>query len=267
MRRCAVIGDPAGHSLSPAIHRAGYAACGLDWSYEAITVPAAGLRAFVEGVLADPEWAGLSVTAPHKDAIRAFGESDHVTRLVGAGNTLVCGPTPSVHNTDVPGFVRAWRHHELPTPRRAAIVGNGATARSLLVALAGLEVREVIVLARDPGRARGVVELGGVLGLGVEVQRIGEPLPGVDLLASTVPAAATAPHARDWAASARILFDAVYDPWPTPIGLAAGPGQAVLTGLDLLAGQAVDQFHLLTGQQVTFEQCRSAALGELGRRR
>ena len=41
--RCAVLGDPIAHSLSPVLHRAAYAAVGLDWSYEAVRVPRGGL--------------------------------------------------------------------------------------------------------------------------------------------------------------------------------------------------------------------------------
>ena len=81
LRHAGVVGDPAGHSLSPAIHRAGYAANDLDWAYEAYTVAPAELDAFVGERLDDPAWAGLSVTAPHKEAILAFGEADEPTRL------------------------------------------------------------------------------------------------------------------------------------------------------------------------------------------
>lgn len=266
--RCALIGDPAEHSLSPAIHRAGYARLGLDWRYDAITVAPDSLEEFVGGCLADASWAGLSVTAPHKESIVAFGEPDHVTRLVGAGNTLVLhresGSRPAtVHNTDVPGFVRAWRARGLGVPRTAVIVGNGATARSLLVALAGLHVTRVIVLARDPARAARTVELGIALGVDTSSQPLGFVPSDVDLVANTIPSAATVGYARAWADAAPWLFDAVYHPWPTPLGAAAAPHHTVLTGLDLLAGQAVDQFHLLTGGAVTFDDCHSAALAEL----
>ena len=38
--RCAVLGDPIAHSLSPVLHRAGYAAAGLDdVTYDAVRVP------------------------------------------------------------------------------------------------------------------------------------------------------------------------------------------------------------------------------------
>ncbi|MGO1384499.1 MAG: shikimate dehydrogenase family protein, partial [Arachnia sp.] len=207
----------------------------------------------------------------HKEAIMAFGEPDHVSRLVGAGNTLVThhgdsAGVPTVHNTDVPGFVRAWRAHGLGVPESAAIVGNGATARSLLVALAGLHVRRVVILARDPSRASSAVDLGIALGIDTTVQPLSLNLGNVDVLANTIPAAATAPFAQSWADAARWIFDVVYSPWPTPLGAAATDEHTVLSGLDLLAGQAVDQFHLLTGGEITFEQAHAAAVAELKRR-
>ncbi|MDF1490284.1 shikimate dehydrogenase family protein [Tessaracoccus caeni] len=267
-RRVAVIGDPAEHSLSPSIHRAGYEAVGLKWRYDAITVSSEELDGFIASVKADPAWAGLSVTAPHKAALLEHGEPDQLARLVGGGNTLVLAESgATVHNTDVPGFVRAWRAHGLEAPKVAAIVGNGATARSLLVALAGLDTREVLVLARVPERAASLVELGNALGITVTPELIDQEVAGIDLLASTVPTAATAPHAERWAKHSAVIFDAVYDPWPTPLGEAAAvAGRMSLNGLDLLAGQAVDQFFLLTGKPITFELARSAAGRELKRR-
>ncbi len=270
--KCAVIGDPAQHSLSPAIHRDGYRRSALAWDYDALTVPSGDLESFVAGCAADSSWAGLSVTAPHKEAIVAFGEPDHVSRLVGAGNTIVFhdrteANPPTVHNTDVPGFVRAWRARGLGVPKTAAIVGNGATARSLLVALAGLHVAQVVILARDPSRAASAQDLGIALGIDTSVQPLAHNLPDVDLLANTIPAAATQPYAQSWADAAAWIFDAVYDPWPTPLGAAATSDHIMVSGLDLLAGQAVDQFHLLTGGAITFDDAHAAAMTELRRRR
>ena len=62
--RCAVLGDPIEHSLSPALHRAAYAALGLDWTYDAVRVPSGGLGDYVDGL--DDEWRGLSLTMPLK---------------------------------------------------------------------------------------------------------------------------------------------------------------------------------------------------------
>ena len=149
MKRCAVIGDPVEHSLSPAIHRAGYRINGLDWSYEAIRVAPGTLPEFVAS-LTDPGWVGLSVTAPHKKDLLGLGEPDSISLMVQGGNTILLGEEPRVYNTDVPGFIKAWRNRGLEGISTAVIVGNGATARSLLVALSGLSVREVTVLARVP---------------------------------------------------------------------------------------------------------------------
>ena len=43
--RCAVLGSPIAHSLSPALHRAAYAHLDLDWTYEALEVDSGGARA------------------------------------------------------------------------------------------------------------------------------------------------------------------------------------------------------------------------------
>ena len=62
--RCGVVGSPIAHSLSPVMHRAAYASLDLDWTYDAIEVPAGSLADFVDGC--DQTWVGLSVTAPLK---------------------------------------------------------------------------------------------------------------------------------------------------------------------------------------------------------
>ena len=69
MTRCAVLGDPISHSLSPLLHRAAYAALDLPWQYDAHRVAAAELAGFVGGL--GSEWRGLSLTMPLKQpAIR-----------------------------------------------------------------------------------------------------------------------------------------------------------------------------------------------------
>ena len=45
-----------------------------------------------------------------------------------------------------------------------------------------------------------------------------------------------------------MLFDALYDPWPTPLAAAArDAGCRIVSGLDLLLAQAVGQFEQFTG--------------------
>ena len=84
-----VLGRPIGHSLSPVIHNAGYAAAGLgDWSYAAHDCGEAELAPFVAGLGSD--WRGLSLTMPLKEiALEVADEVAPVAAAVGAANTLV----------------------------------------------------------------------------------------------------------------------------------------------------------------------------------
>lgn len=247
------------HSLSPALHRAAYAALGLDWTYSAIDVEPGGAAEFIAGL--DESWRGLSVTAPHKDDLVNCGDPDQVVTLTGAANTWVRTETGAiVRNTDVPGYGVALAAHGIKGLRSATVIGNGATARSAVAGLARAGVDEVQVLARRPERAAGLVELATTLGLSSTVTTLGAPSPSTDIVVSTIPAAGLATHADAVAALAPVVFDSVYDPWPTPLAAAAHQrGALVLNGLDLLAGQAVEQIRWMTGGEVTFELLRPAA--------
>lgn len=267
--RCAVIGHPAAHSLSPALHRAAYRQLGLDWSYEAIDVEPGGVADFVKGL--DGSWRGISVTMPHKEAIRAHGVGDELVELVGVANTLVI-PTdgePLVRNTDVGGFQLAMAQAGVESADSATIIGNGATARSAAVALRMMGVERLLVLARRPERAEWLREFAShQLGMLSEVRPLvaGQVLPA-DVLVSTVPDGGSDALADELAASAPVVFDAIYDPWPTVLAAAAErAGARVVSGLDLLAGQAVEQVRLMTGGEVSFELLVSAGQEELRRR-
>ena len=63
------------------------------------------------------------------------------------------------------------------------------------------------------------------------------------------------------------MLDAVYDPWPTPLAAgAARAGCVVVSGLDLLLWQAVDQFELFTGVKAPVGEMRAALSGSGGTR-
>jgi shikimate dehydrogenase len=56
-----------------------------------------------------------------------------------------------------------------------------------------------------------------------------------------------------------VYFDAVYDPWPTPLAAAASAaGCQIVSGLDLLLAQAVLQFELFTGVDAPVHAMRDA---------
>lgn len=274
--RCAVLGDPIGHSLSPVIHRAAYDALGLDgWQYDAVQVPGGGLAAFVDGL--DPsEWRGLSLTMPLKrEAIAILDSRDEWVRLTAACNTVVLDEDGRRHglNTDVTGALMVLGEHDRPLTR-AAVLGGGATAASVLLALVERGTRHATLVVRDPARAEETVRvvLSHPLRPEVDVRTVDEVVADrleADVLVSTVPASAQVPELLAAVAGIPLVFDVVYEPWPTPLAEAAQrSGRAVISGLDLLVAQAVDQVVAMTGRfDVVVGAMRRAAEDALESRR
>lgn len=272
---CAVLGDPIEHSLSPVLHRAGYAALGLDWTYDAHRVPSGGLPSFLSGL--DATWRGLSLTMPLKrEAVPLVDRLTETATVTGAVNTLLLEEDGSTvgDNTDLPGAVAAVNERWTGPLSTATILGGGATATSVGLALCDLGVTDIRLLVRAPGRAIETVDAlrGAAAAPQVSVGLLAEPYadggglrgPG-DIVVSTIPAKAQTPELVEAMASAPCLFDVIYDPWPTP--LAAAVQGSVVSGLDLLVHQAALQFALFTGRTAPLEQMRRAGELALSQRR
>ena len=257
--KCAVLGDPIAHSLSPVLHRAGYAAVGLDWEYEAIQVPAGGLVGLVGGLGSD--WRGLSVTAPLKREAMILADvaSDRV-RLVGAANTLLLtGGEVHADNTDLPGAVAAIRERYDGAVGDALILGAGATAASTGLALAELGATRIAIAARTASRASDTVAAIAAHPNGPRVRVLDlatVELGDENVVVSTVPVVAQTPGLVARVGGAAVMFDVVYDPWPTPLARAATG--TLVSGLDLLVHQAALQFTAFTGLAAPLAAMRAA---------
>ena len=252
-RRCAVIGHPIAHSLSPLLHSTAYRELGIadQFRYAAIDVTPSELDDFIATL--GPEWVGLSVTAPHKEAILKFGQPTESAAELRAANTLIFGrdgATNQLFNTDVTGFVNALVSVDVTAINSAIIVGAGATARSCLAALRQLGVAEVVVLARDEQRALTSLQpICDRAGVKLRWQSIADVavLPNVDVLVSTVPTNLVPATATQLAAAADTVFEAVYNFYPSNLDLAAQAiGKTHLDGMHLLVFQAIEQLRLMT---------------------
>jgi shikimate dehydrogenase len=266
--RCAVLGSPVAHSLSPVLHRAAYDVLGLDWTYDAVEVREEELPGFLAGL--GEEWRGLSLTMPLKRAvIPLLDEVSEVAARAGAVNTVVLSSGRRLgDNTDVPGAAGAVRERYAGPVDEVVVLGGGATASSVLLALADLGCSRAHLLVRTPARA---AETLAALarhprGLEVDVSTLDRPVPTVDLVVATVPIAAQSPElvGRLVAAVRGAVFDVVYDPWPSPLLTAAARVVPTVHGLDLLAHQAALQVRLMTGRDVGVDVLRSAGLAALG---
>jgi shikimate dehydrogenase len=262
-RRAAVLGKPIAHSLSPAIHKAGYAAAGLTgWSYVAIECAEAELPDLV-GQLG-PEWTGLSLTMPLKEvALAVAGEVAPLAATLGAANTLVrdAGGGWRAENTDAPGMVEALG--PVPSGGHLVVLGAGGTARAALGAVARLSATRVAVAARRVDAVDRLDPVATALGLRLDHYGWADAaslLAAADLAVSTVPEGAADPLADRvaWRAGT-VLLDVLYHPWPTPLAAAAGAaGCRVVSGLDLLLAQAARQFELFTGMPAPVAAMRAA---------
>ncbi|KAB8289271.1 shikimate dehydrogenase [Bifidobacterium ramosum] len=284
--RCAVLGKPIAHSLSPVLHMAAYRALGLDdWRYDRHEVGEHDLDGFLQGL--DPTWHGLSLTMPLKKTIQPYGTPKDVwAKSLKVANTAVFDwthaadhdgkPAIDLYNTDVPGIIYAFQHAcdaaggpslEERSLRRATVIGNGNTAASaacaisvMLAASAGEDEPgkgDLTVVARHPRKnpdiPRIVAEEDGATLHEVGLEQAVESLRGADIAVSTIPG-----HAADAIAETietddsffphGILLDVVYDPRPSALIRAwRDKGGVAIGGEEMLLYQAILQVRLMTG--------------------
>jgi shikimate dehydrogenase len=268
-RRCAVLGSPIAHSLSPVLHRAAYAELGLDWAYDAVEVDTPGLGPFLRGL--DATWRGLSLTMPLKRIVLPLlDQADHWADVSGGANTVILEEGRLLgHNTDVPGAVAALRERTTEPLESAVVLGGGATAASVLLALSELGCRRATLLARSPARA---VDTLAALdrhgrGPGIQVGLLTDAFEVPDVVVSTIPAEAQLPPLVERASAATVVFEVLYHPWPTPLAAAAeAQDRCLVSGLDLLVHQAALQVLLMTGQEAPLEAMRTAGEDALAAR-
>jgi shikimate dehydrogenase len=269
--KAAVLGSPVSHSLSPALHRAAYAALGLDdWSYRAIECDEPALPDLI--ARCGPGWAGLSLTMPLKQAVLPLLDTAEpaVTQLAAANTVVFAGRARHGCNTDVTGIMTALTAAGAGRAGPVVILGAGATARAALAAVHGLGGREAAVAVRDPARATETLAAAARLGMTVTLTPFEPPARSGYLLISTVPAGAADSYAERISgagAGPSAVLDVVYQPWPTRLAAAAGQsGAKVIGGFEMLLHQAARQVELMTGRTAPVPQMREGGLAELRRR-
>ena len=249
--RLAVLGSPIAHSLSPVIHRAAYAVLGIDWTYEAVDITGAQLPDFIASL--DSSWRGLSLTMPLKrDILDVLTHRDPLVDIVGAANTVLLGEGDvRGFNTDVRGVIQSFADVGVSSLGFVHVLGAGATAASVLVAVAQLGARRILVSARTPANALALVELGKRLGVEVMVRAWGvldRSMIVPDAIVSTVPGGSHDVLFAEPIRTGSVLFDVAYDPWPSDLARSwSDVGGTVISGLDLLINQAVGQVRVFVG--------------------
>jgi 3-dehydroquinate dehydratase / shikimate dehydrogenase len=252
-----LIGRPVVHSLSPAMHNAGFAALGLNAVYVPLeTRDLTGLRAFAEQV----GLAGASVTIPFKqDVMPLVDEVAPTAAAAGAVNTLAVRDGRWIGtNTDADGFIEPLKKHLTSgmTGMRAAVLGAGGAARAVGLALRR-EGARVTICARRVEAARRAANA-----IGAQAGEWPAPPGSWDVLVNATPVGSRAVSGTpyDGPFDGRIVYDLVYDPDPTAMMTAArDAGIEVVGGIEMLVAQAERQFEIWTGQRPPAGLFREAA--------
>jgi 3-dehydroquinate dehydratase/shikimate dehydrogenase len=252
-----VVGRPIGHSVSPAMHNAAFAALGIDACY--LPLEAADADDFVDFARAMGV-RGVSVTAPFKrDLMERIDVVDPVAAQVGAINTIRMDEGRwAATNTDVGGFLAPLLTRTLIDGTRASVLGAGGAARGVAIALAHSGAK-VTICARDVSRAEKVAALVGGQAASLP------PAPGSwDLLVNATPVGTWPEVDASPMAGApldgRIVYDLVYNPIRTRLlEDAERAGCETIGGLDMLVAQAQRQCEWWTGRRVATAVMRDAA--------
>lgn len=275
-----VIGWPIEHSMSPAIHNAGFEANEHDGVYLPIPVASGAdmedawvsFKATVGALIEDEHlgFSGASVTLPHKESLVRFAHEqgwaiDALSSLCGAGNTMARGADGqwSVSNTDGPAAVDPLDEELGGVEGRSVVVlGAGGAARGVVYELARRGAL-VTVCNRSLSRAEGLASeacerLGRSAG-GLDRVR-GVPIEGVteaDALVNCTPVGMLggpegSPVTEERLRSIRglkVVEDTVYNPPETSlVKLATKCGVHAFGGLEMFVRQAAGQHEAWTGK-------------------
>ncbi|MGZ9584966.1 shikimate dehydrogenase [Paenibacillus marinisediminis] len=269
----AVIGAPVGHSKSPLMHNAAFAACGWNGVYTAFHVEPEQLKNAIAGMRAFGI-RGINVTIPHKEHVMAYlDEIDESARMIGAVNTIVNDKGKLIgYNTDGPGYVRSLKEEtEVQlTGATVLIIGAGGAARGLAFGLLREGVKHIYIANRTIERAERIAQdlqsMGSIEAVGL-VDRL--PQTGgarVDLVINTTslgmhPYPDEMPLQASYLKPHMIVSDIIYNPLETKLlAEARALGAVTHSGLGMFIYQGVIAFELWTGISAPVSVMRDAVM-------
>lgn len=251
-------------NIGTRFHNHLYDVLGLDFVYKAFTTT--DIAAAIGGVRA-LGIRGCSVSMPFKEDVLALVDDiEPSARAIHSVNTIVNDVSvPGGHltasNTDYLAMQRLIAEHRLDPDGTVLIRGSGGMANAVGAAFRDSGFTSGVIVARN-------ADTGGALAdrLGYEyAPAVGDRTASVIVNVTPI-GMAGGPEASDCAfepatiAAADTVFDVVALPSETPlIAAARAAGTAVVTGAEVIALQAAEQFERYTGVRPTAEQVAEAS--------
>ncbi len=271
-----VIGNPVGHSLSPAIFNACFDEQGVNAVYLPILLEGEkeSFNEFMGNIeCRDAGFAGFSVTLPHKahalDYVEQSGDQlEALAATIGAVNTLKIGFSSLVsgYNTDYAGAMNALLaamgidKHGLHNVK-AAVLGAGGVARAIVAGLTDVGAK-VVVYNRTVAKAKSLAEEFKCSFASIDEAAMTDATVVINCTSIGMhPNVDAAALPADSVSSEMVVFDTVYNPLETLLlKHAKDAGAKPVTGAEMFVRQAMAQYKIFTGKTADEELMRQTVL-------
>ena len=274
---CAVIGNPIGHSLSPALHNAAFNEKNLDFVYLAFQEE--DVQSALAGMRALKNFRGMSVTIPHKiDAMKYVDEIAEVDRSIGSINTIINENGKLIGmGTDGLGALKALVDAGVVLDGKSVVMlGAGGAARAIAFTLArNAKLSKLTIMDINETLLKGLtadLQAGTDTCIGSEVlndNSLVQAMAHADVIINCTPIGM---HPREGVSlvpvelfrTGQVVFDVVYTPLETKL-LADARSRGLLTvsGVEMFINQAVLQFEAFTGVDAPIDVMRKVVLEKL----
>ncbi|WP_153504592.1 shikimate 5-dehydrogenase [Cumulibacter manganitolerans] len=245
-------------NIGTRFHNFLYAELGLDFVYKAMTTD--DIEAAVGGIRA-LGIRGAGISMPFKeDCLALVDVVKDSAAAIGAVNTIVnTNGRLAAYNTDFQAVELLLRQKQIDPAMSFAVVGSGGMAKAVVAALRDHGMTNGTVVARNETNGRALAQQYGF-------RWRQDVLGDVDLLVNATPIGMDGgnegrlPFAEERIAAASAVLDVVATPEVTPfLAAAAERGLVTITGAEIIALQAAEQFALYTGVRPTPEQVARAS--------
>ena len=246
-------------NIGTRFHNYLYDALGLNYIYKAfaptdLAQAVAGIRGL--GIR------GAAVSMPYKEAvIELVDVMDASAAAIDSVNTIVNDDgVLTAFNTDYLAIERLLKEHGVPSGTSVLLCGSGGMAKAVTAAARNAGFTDVTIVARNEETGRALAGLYGFDWL----PEVGDAQAGMLINVTPLGMAGAGENTQSFSdaavAAATVVFDVVALPSETPLVKAArAAGKHVITGAEVIAIQAEEQFVLYTGVRPSPELVREAS--------
>ena len=267
-RVCGLIGNPVGHSVSPAIHNNLAQLTGKDMVYTTFKVEKGDVASAVRGAYS-LNILGLNVTVPHKsEVIDSLVDIDPLAKAIGAVNTLVrVDGGFKGYNTDILGLARELEDEGIElADSKVIILGAGGAARAITFLCSSKGAKKIYLLNRSVDKAQDIAHAVNTHFHNEKVipMNIADyaDIPGDDYI--VIQTTSVGLHPNDTAVviddeafykKAAVGVDIIYNPANTKfMKLIKAQGKNAYNGLKMLLYQGVSAYELWNDCKITKEE-------------